>query len=53
MVAHTGHLPAAVMDRLAQVRDPIAQVVTDLSEEQRQGLMEYFQAAAKAYRDGS
>ncbi len=53
MVAHTGHLPAAVKDRLAQVRDPIAQVVTDLSEEQREGLMEYFQAAAKAYRDGS
>lgn len=53
MVAHTGHLPSAVLERLGRVREPIARAVAGLSEEQRQGLAEYFRAAAAAYRDGS
>ena len=53
MVAHSGHLPDAVRSRLEQVRAPIVQVVSGLSDEQRQGLMEYFRAATTAYRNGS
>ena len=53
MVAHSGRLPVEVMERLEQVRAPIAQVVAGLSDEQRHGLRKYFQAATTAYRDGS
>lgn len=49
-VEHTGAMPAGLGQILGLVRGPIQDVVGDLSNTQRQGLMNYFEEAARVYR---
>lgn len=49
VITHTGYLPEGLSELLDQVRVPIGEAVAALNEDQREGLLIYFQAAADAY----
>lgn len=50
VITHTGHLPEGLSELLDRVRQPIGAAVDALNDEQRDGLIAYFQAATNAYR---
>lgn len=49
VITHTGYLPEGLSELLDQVRGPIGEAVAALNDDQRNGLLVYFQAAADAY----
>jgi DNA-binding MarR family transcriptional regulator len=49
LVEPTGQLPDRLSEAVEAVRAPIGDVVSALSEEQREGLLAYFEVAAQAY----
>lgn len=50
VIEHTGHLPEGLSELLDLVRRPIGEAFANLNDDQRDGLLAYFQAATDAYR---
>lgn len=50
VVAHTGRIPAEVVELLSAVRQPIGDAIDSMTAEQREGLLAYFDSATNAYR---